>query len=244
MPAPRVFANSIPKSGTHLLRRCLSLFPMLSDPGIHLDLETGVAETDQRLGEAEPGQIVTGHLPYRHRFDEMLGGYGYRQLLMIRDPRDVVVSFSKYVVDFTKHRLHELFCQMPSDEERYMATIRGYADERAGYLLWDIGQLYRMFLRWLETGEVFTVKFESLIGNLGGGTHEAQVAEIQAIAGYIGVQLTEMEMEVISQDVFDFNSPTFRKGMIGDWRNHLTQDHLHALEQEMGDLMRDLGYQE
>src|SRR5262249_46396601 len=120
MSARGVLANSIPKAGTYLLKKCLSLLPGLTPADVHLDINLEIAYMRRLLAEAPPGAIVTGHLVHRTAYAEMLADEGYRSALIVRDPRDVAVSFVHYVTRTPEHYLHERYRAMGSDDERLM----------------------------------------------------------------------------------------------------------------------------
>ena len=60
----RVFANSLPKSGTHLLNRCLSMLPGMAMAGQHLNVKKNVNTKERILKRLGGGSIVTAHLPF------------------------------------------------------------------------------------------------------------------------------------------------------------------------------------
>ena len=81
----------------------------------------------QQLPTARRGQIVTAHLPWTDDLVLSLHGANFRTLLIIRDLRDVAVSFVHYVAHRdASHRLSAYFRSRRSDAERLMATV----DER------------------------------------------------------------------------------------------------------------------
>lgn len=120
---PKVFANSIPKAGTNLLKRTLNLLPCVVPWWTyHID-ETIPGILDQ-LHTVKNGQVVTAHLPWSKSLVEILISKGFRILFIIRDLRDMAVSGINYVTNkANSHPLHLHFKSLKSDEERLKAWI-------------------------------------------------------------------------------------------------------------------------
>jgi hypothetical protein len=87
------------------------------------------------------------------------------------------------------------------------------------------------------------VQFEKLVGPLGGGTRQAQYGEIRRIAAHLSIALDTDEVEDIAENVYYHRSSTFRKGIVGDWKNHMTPEHKAAFKEVAGQLLVDLGYE-
>lgn len=140
----RVFANSIPKSGTHLLNRCLSLMPEMAYSGLHIKSVNAKEYIHKQLGG---GCFVSGHLPFSDDGWMKLQKMGYELMLMIRDQRDVVVYQFHFIMKRLSACLYSDFAKMPDDETRIMSVIQGIADieasDRIG--LYDIGKQFNQY---------------------------------------------------------------------------------------------------
>jgi hypothetical protein len=241
-----VLANSIPKAGTYLLKQSLSLMPGLSATDVHLDINLETDYMRRRLREGPSGAIVTGHLVHRPDYAAMLAEEGYRSLLIVRDPRDVAVSFVHYVTTTPGHYLYERYQGLGSDEERLLTTIVGIREQLVPWLangLLDIGTLYGVFAPWTHEPLNRIVRFEDLVGPAGGGSRERQERAIGAIAEHLGLPLTAGETAVIADGVFDVTSPTFRRGLIGSWKEHFTAEHVRAFTEIAGQTLVEWGYE-
>src|SRR4051794_1215414 len=104
-----IIANSIPKAGTHLLRKCLYLFPELFDAGVHLDISLQIDTIDELLRKMPGGGIATAHLLYQREYAEVLKRRECKTILIIRDPRDIVISFVHHVMKTDHHYLYRYF---------------------------------------------------------------------------------------------------------------------------------------
>jgi sulfotransferase 6B1 len=241
----RIVANSIPKAGTHLLRKCLHLFPGLVDAGVHLDISLQTSKIYNLLENMPDGGVATAHLLYQKEYADILKKLTYKTILIIRDPRDIVVSFVHHVMNTDQHYLNRYFHSLPDDEARIMASIVGVKEKIVSWedvALRDIGDLCYAFMEWSSEEITCLVHFERLVGPLGGGDRSLQIREIIRIAHHLGINLSATDIASISDGVFDVASPTFRKGIIGDWHNQFTSAHKQAFKDVAGQLLIDLGY--
>jgi len=243
--APLVVANSVPKAGSHLLARCLDLMGLVNSRQ-HVHYLHSRSHMIKAFHRVRPGEFLTAHLPYDAFVARLVHDIQARMVVIIRDPRDVVVSHVHYVTYKDKnHRLRAYYRRLPNDHARLMTSIRGIpASPDAPYIyLPDIDQRFQGILRWREHG-AYVVRFEDLIGPQGGGDAQRQRDEIQAIARHIGWPLTSEQVERIAQALFYQRSATFRKGIIGDWKRHFTDEHKRAFKEVAGDLLIRLGYEQ
>jgi hypothetical protein len=275
----RVLVNSVPKSGTNLLSRVLSLYPQIGFSGVHLgsrsvgcylwrhwgislhlfdgarewfgknELPVGVDlphyssknSVHKKLSRVAPGYFATAHLPYSALALELLKELDYRLLIMIRDPRDVVVSLAHYVVRRRNHPLHRVFCAL-SQEERFLAAINGI--EVHGICLQELSARFDSVLRWIDETECLVVRFEDLIGKAGGGSDRRQFAQILQIGAFLGLAHDDFDADYIARNAFSSSSMTFRKGQIGSWRDELGSEHVQAIKATVGHQLTALGYED
>jgi hypothetical protein len=265
--AARILVNTIPKAGTHLLEKVVRLLPGCAAAGLHVEQfrlghgsdtgaqagrqarfeEVPLNDLERELGGIRPGDVATGHLLYSQPLAELLLSMEIKLLGILRDPRDIAVSYAQYVAGLAEHYLFSEY-QRLAPAEQLMTTIIGITDaplsEAVPYLpmLMDIGQMVRALLPWQYQPNTYTTSFEQLVGPAGGGTRAAQIREITNIARHIGVPCSEARAAAVADQLFG-GSATFRKGMIGDWRNHFTPEHTRAFKRVAGDLLMQLGYE-
>ena len=108
--------------------------------------------------------------------------------------------------------------------------------------LGDINKRCRVYLGWDDHGAC-VVQFEKLIGPLGGGTRQAEHGEIRKIAAHLGMALDTATVEYIAANVYYRKSSTFRKGIVGDWMNHMTPDTQSGVQGGRGAALDRLGYE-
>jgi hypothetical protein len=242
---PKVFANSIPKAGTNLLRQMLNMLPCIAPRWTY-----HIAENDRsaltQLRHAKRGQVVTAHQYWSKELSDLLIDEGFRSLFIIRDLRDVAVSKAFYITHKDpSHRLHAHYVALKTPDERLMASMKGVdgcflpRNERAN----SIGEDAAFFLPWLDQPDCLVVRFEDLIGAHGGGTDETQIRTVSSIINHLGLDLADEEVRRIAANTFFKKSRTFRKGAIGDWKNHFTEEHKRVFKDIAGDALIEMGYE-
>jgi hypothetical protein len=244
---PLIFSNSLPKAGTHLLQRLLSLLPNTSSTwSYHFDETIDGFGNYQQLTTARSGQVVTAHTPYSDEIMRILAAHNFINFFMLRDPRDAVISGAHYITNMDRnHRLSSYYNTLNTDDECIMATIQGVD----GALIEDsirsksIGEHLQSFLEWMSEPSCLTIKFEDLVGSAGGGNDCTQLETIKLIIQHIGMTLSEEEISAIAAQVFSSKSKTFRKGQIGSWKNRLTKEHKIAFKAVAGEALIVMGYE-
>lgn len=235
--ATDAFVASYPKSGNAWLKF------MLAELVRHGEVDFESAErTIPAIGRhreapgllAGGGRLIKTHEPYRPE-------YG-RAVYLIRDVRDVVVSYHHYIQWRNNTTI---------DLDRFVAGwVAGRAD---GYGPW-----HEHVRSWLEAEEagapVLILRYEEL--------REHPVKGLGEVAGFLGIETTPSaieesiahntigrmrEKEVLNRDFFlrewkAGQEPGFvRKGAVGDWRTTLSPRHLRMMEESLPTLAQ-LGY--
>jgi sulfotransferase 6B1 len=249
---PRVLANSLPKAGTHLLTSLLAELPDMRYSGEHLTALDALTATGgyewssvrHRLGRVRDGQYVSAHLPAAAAVVDLVGALGYASVFIVRDPRDVVVSDLFYILGFPKHPLHDVMRRIPTPDQRLDAVIAGLpAPSGSGLPLMEpIGARLDGYLGWLTAPATTVVRFENLVGPQGGGSESRQLSEIAAVTKHLGRQVDDDGLRAIAKGVWSSSSSTFRKGAIGDWRDHFTPDHVELFKRTAGEGLARYGY--
>ena len=245
LQGPKIFANSVPKAGTNLLKRTLSLLPcVVSHWTYHLDPRIG--DWNKQLRSVSKGQTVTAHFPWSQATANILRNGGFKMFFMIRDLRDIASSNAFYITYSDKtHRLHTYFNSLSSDEERLAVSIAGIDANllNDGIRSKSISEHAASYLGWMKETNCLTVRFEDLIGARGGGNDNKQLQTVSSIVRHLGVKLSDEVVCGIAEDTFFAKSRTFRKGLIGDWKNHFTEEHKRLFKETAGEALIEMGYE-
>lgn len=239
--APVVFANSIPKSGTHLLESLLTAHPWFYRqlrPTLHMgNIGKEKNGLEGVLSGSLPGAVIIAHLWHRSEWEQLLSEAKVPSLLMVRDPRDVAISLAHYITKNNKHAEHQIFQRQPDAQARLLLAIQGDASRRIP----SLKERIEPFLAWLD-GNSLLVPFENLVGSGGGGSDALQLETVCKIFQHIGCPLEERQAMQLAEQTFSSKSPTFRKGRIRQWENVFTNEISETFDRNCADLPEKLGY--
>lgn len=264
--------NSLPKAGTHLVAKAVSLFPGIRWEGLHIGrshrdrfrsaegAEAGQATVPigvdwpqlvsrrvvhEALRRLKTGQFATAHLPHSAEMGGLLTTLRIKSVLILRDPRDVVVSHANHISRSPHHFMFAHYSTL-SSADQILASIAGVepADHAAPRML-NVCERYQSVLQWQREPDNYTTHFEKLVGPQAGGAQEAQIEELENIVRHLEIRHDPGDLPRIAAGVYGGTS-TFRKGLkgqIGDWRQHLIAEHRSALKHVAGSLLIELGYE-
>ncbi len=281
----RVFVNSMPKSGTHLLGNVINLCGYGSVERIRHTLTRGlgvprnfayeavyrnwvrkfymtccykVEDTTVPIDVTSPIQTPAfllrwwldqipkqkyfiGHVPWSPTSDEILTTLGYKHVFIIRDPRDVLVSFLHFV-QRPQHSLRSDFQHLSPQEQFSFAITGGKAQQSNRHMMGIIDSLESV-IKWKQSNNSLLVRFEDLIGAQGGGgSKERQFLAVKQICLYLEIDADTAFIDTICQQAFDPSARTFRQGKIGGWRDVLKAEQLTMFYQQASDILTNLGY--
>ncbi|MDN5869429.1 MAG: sulfotransferase domain-containing protein [Nitrococcus sp.] len=237
---PRIFCTSIPKAGTHLLERALCLHPRIYRrilPTINhrrIRRHGGLSKLLSTLG---PGEIVVAHCAYSEENDDTLRRNGARCFFMIRDPRDIVISYVIHLLNDRKNPHHRFLLDLPDMRTRILLVIKGYPPVR----LPSIQGLLSRYYGWFSSGAL-VVRFEDLVGAAGGGSDDVQFTTVQTIYEHLGMPLAHHEIKQLTTHIFSNQSPTFRKGLVGKWREYFDDQAIQLFTDVASDMLVRYGY--
>lgn len=240
-----IIVNSVPKSGVNLLLPILlrlgynrfggSLQPQSSNgfflkplvrrsiwPGspsvsIGFEIDSLVSRSFvQRVLSRRPfASLVPAHMIVSDVLSDIICQSDYRMILLCRDPRDVILSYIRYSRTTKKHLLYSHFARF-SDQQIFELLLNGSA--LSPYPIRPFETAYIGVLRWIEVlgDRTLLVRFEDLVGSLGGGSDDDSLASLGAIASFVGCT-PPLDVGIV-RDCFGVG-PTFREGVVGSWRS-------------------------
>ena len=258
LPVPRVIVISMPKAGTHLILRVLGLLPKMVYSGRHLDehdlfesqdytenSHLAIDKLEDMISACRDGQYFSGHFPYHTAIERTLGQHEVVPLVIIRDPRDVAVSYVNYVSSEPRHYHHRLYTEKYTNfDDRLMATLAGFSADKK-YTERGLVPMYThicSYLPWLNSDLAITFRFEQLVGPSGGGGVEQQRDAISTIAKSVNRRLDEEQLEAIRSKAFSTSSRTFHKGQSGGWSCKFNDSHKEFCKRYLDDAIVRLGY--
>ena len=264
-------ANSVPKSGTHLLAGLLTLlgFRQTDFGGIRSHLVSGPSSPFKRLlrargpekviiGVVSPQQIgrrwlsrrlsrvpdgcfVTAHCIYT---PELAG-------LLREEQKMRVACIVRDPRDVALSQMHHIKQRTQHfAHEAFVALPSDHerllfsirGGELGGRRLQSLDERYRQFLGWERDPNAVMVRFEDLVGPKGGGSVEAQRRTVERVAAHVDRKTDERTMRLVEEELFGVGR-TFRKGQSGGWRSEFKEEHVRATKQVVGPLLVELGYE-
>jgi hypothetical protein len=250
---PVLFANSFPKSGTHLLTQVLQGFTRIGpavDSGlpaiVTFEGDTGQARpAGQILGDLnrlEPGDIAYGHV---HALPEVVSYFsqqGKVAYFILRDPRDVVVSHVHYVTEMEPRHIHHAYYTevLQNFDQRLCASILGRPGEEIPFP--DVRARFAPYLGWLDYPQVLVLRFEDFIEDRQQAA--GRVLDHAVQHGFPLALPREQAIKILIHSIDPQRSPTFRSGKTGGWRQQFGEEHKRLFKDVAGDLLVQLGYEQ
>jgi hypothetical protein len=239
------FMNSMPKSGTHLLKNMLKGLPYVNHD-YRYEMYEGypVQYPDHlaKLRELRSGEFGAGHIYFSPGWANLLKQLNMKQLFMIRDPRDIVVSYAHFIVEkYPQHELYHHLQQCKSWKERYLCFLHGIQSSNLSYP--NIGIWLNRFTGWLDNSSTMTIRFEEF-----NCSRQSRQAKLEEVIRYIwkdrGLPLPVSELVALMEEQADpAKSITFRSGEIGTWRNEFDSEVKQLFKEIAGGKLIELGYE-
>lgn len=244
---PRFLLNSIPKSGTHLLKQLLLGVPgMQNDPfiGMYGHYHYQTAEKLATARALPDHSFLNGHFHYSKKWETFFEELKMKQIFVLRDPRDVLVSYAHFIPKVPLHHLYGTFTQENfSLNDRFKFLIEGGQPITSGVAFQsDISEWYRSFSDWMGRPNVHSVRFEDLMSSEE-NRRKATGEIIDFLWGDIAHSYNREELITkMTANIKPQESVTFRKGKIGSWREELNSDLEALFMKHAGQLLDELGY--
>ena len=248
--APPIFANSKPKSGSHLLLQVMNGFTQIM-PYKYVDADpvrtityTGRRKTkDEILADLKRtpnGVIGWGYVDATEENASFLTAAGRVNYFIYRDPRDMLVSQVFFATDMHgEHGMHDYYNSLPDVAARLKVAITGI--DRDGLYMVNVKQRYEGVFQWLEQKNVMCIRFEDLIDNRD-TTLIAMLNEVEK-TGYKIPTPREKALSILIEAIQPKKSHTFRSGKTGGWKDYFTEENRKLFKDVAGDLLVRLGYE-
>ena len=248
--APPIFANSKPKSGSHLLLQVMNGLTQImpykyvdADPVRTITYEGRRKTKEEILADLKhtpTGVIGWGYVDATEENASFLTSDGRVNFFIYRDPRDMLVSQVFFATDMhEEHGMHDYYTSLPDFGARLNVAITGI--DKDDLRMVSVKQRYEGVFAWLEQKNTMCIRFENLINNRD-ATLLAMLDEVES-TGYKIPTPREKALAVLVDAIQPRKSHTFRSGKTGGWRQHFTDDHKKLFKDVAGDLLVRLGYE-
>lgn len=250
---PRIFVNSIPKAGTHLLTAELDKFTGLQNSRLHIQshkvnrvgggkrvatYDLDVDKTLALVDHVRAGQFFTGHIFHYPELSAGLAKRGVKTVFVLRDPRDILVSSYHYAVGLKRHPWHDYLQSLPGEEARYAAIIDGHP---ADPFIRPMHEMLERHVGWTRDPAVLSLRFEDLVGERGGGSTAAKHEALASLCSYAGLPADELDQHARTAAKA---TPTLRRGKANAWRDSLPPGAAALFEMRCGAVIDAFGYRD
>lgn len=163
-----------------------------------------------------------------------------KAIFITRDPRDMVVS----LYYFAKKDIPSWNFNQLSKSDCISLIIKGFSinPEKPPFKGRhpDIDRVFRSRFPWREVKTAYSTTFEKFIRS-----EKSREQEIKNIAEHLEMPLTKELLTYCVDTLIGYtNYPyNFRKGIIGDWKNHFTEEHKELFKKIAGQLLIEEGYE-
>lgn len=236
----KIICISLPKAGTHLVERLLCLYPPLYRtflPTITPSNLESFGGIDSILTKQKPGEIVISHLYYDPEDAKVIINQNVKSFFIIRDPRDIVVSFMFYIMREKNHHHHEIVSKSGTISQKLQLLIEGTPSEN----LSSINQLLACFSGWFAE-ENFVIRFEELVTPNDGNQRQLEI--LHEIYDYLQIDVDAEWLQQLRQDMISEKSPTYRKGTTQQWKKYFDADTKQLFKDIAGDSLIQYGYEQ
>ena len=269
----KVLVNALPKSGTNLLQKLMELLDLKYDKlGIASSLilgnyhfirqllrgglfeknpiiigfesPIGVSSKwlNSRLKKIKNGYYISGHVNYSDRFFRILQKNEIKTIHIIRDPRSVLISYANYFSNKKGYYLYNLLKNASLDEKVEIA-LKGGEFESENLNLESFNECLKKIDGWFHKKNVLIVRFEDLIGEMGGGSKKSQIETLHRILNFLEIKdnYTEEQIKSIALNLYG-GTHTYRTGKIDSWKTELSENMIEKIEIELNDFLVKWNY--
>jgi hypothetical protein len=200
-----------------------------------------VTEVDLLKNPQLENKFYVGHIQYSEPMYKIIKDIP--KILLIRDPRDYLVSMSHYL-DQSPGPTHAKYKELPTWDVKLSATIFGV---RGGFYAVN-EHFVRYFINWIGSPKSAIIRFEDILGPEFGGDADTGLRTFQKIISLtpLGVQLKGEELtNKIRVGSDPHKSATFRpsKRKIGMWKEEFTENHVKQFKLVAPYLVSAMGYE-
>jgi len=235
--------TTIPKCGTHLLMKYIEV---LTGKSGKMTWDNWLVPSVDNISNLSAQEYLITHAVCNAANVKIFSNADIRIIFMLRDPRDQIISLAHFIKRRSYWKIDqlsvsEIITQIIQNYSLYYNPSIGLQED----VLLSVNQnsFYQLYLPWQSYEFVYTVKYEDLVGNKGGGSDEKQLQAMCNIASHLHIAVNREDLRQIQNQLYDQTSSTFRTGKIGSWRQEFTKEQKDLFKRVAGDLLIELNYE-
>jgi len=265
----KAFINSLPKSGTNLMAKCLELFGYRQkgqlSAGVALKnsiktkikklLWLPVSKNGFLLGIVSPVMVrkppVISRLKKIESNQFIVAHVGYTDDLLLQVKRmkfkiivmirDPRAVVASSVPYILKSHKHRLnkYFKSISKQDCYLTVINGMIDRNISCQ--SISTRCYSLNNWIKSPDTLVVRFEELVGREGGGNDSLQEKTLYRICNFLNIKTSKIRK--VKNELFGPGRHTFRKGKIDSWREEIPGDIIKTMNEKLRHILVRWGYE-
>ncbi|MCM3719142.1 sulfotransferase domain-containing protein [Fictibacillus phosphorivorans] len=240
------YVNTIPRSGTQLLREILLCIPRLKhdwEDQFYFEefqkMDSSYKKYSERIKQLDNNEFAIGHLYFSHYWTDLLNEIGMKRIFLYRDPRDVVVSLVYFVLNQCRtDPFYSYLTQFCSNQrERYKAIIEGFQEDHLFFP--GIVSMYRQYMNWKNDKNTLIIRFEDLLS-------KNRRNEMERLIDYLIPDQQKYKEEILSKMVSQVNRTDYitgKYGLIGCWKDEFDDELMERFDKLCGKVLIELGYE-
>ena len=155
---------------------------------------------------------ISHHFAFHPELYEGLRKENIPIVFLYRDPRDIILSMSNYFINQQKPEHLSLFFDGLTYKEIMHHFFKG------NETLVPIIDYLDAFSGWLDAEGVLCLRFEDIVGPMGGGNAGTQFEKLQQLANLCKWEGSKDELETAILLAFSTRTGTFYRGQVGAWQ--------------------------
>lgn len=202
-------------------------------------LEASPATVQRWLTTVANGEYIMGHMPYSPRLQSVMADLQYRQVVIVRDPRALLLALICDEQVMPRFLAADFATLSPLQQVERMWE-GGYLPQ-ADVTIQPFAAVYRSMLAWRDQPATLLMRFEELIGPPGGGSLVQQQQALARLATFLGLSVDEAQMARVEQ-IADPSAHTFSLSQKALWPTRGAPEAVEFVEHRCAMLREEAGY--
>lgn len=228
----RLIVISIPKSGSGMLAQAIGGNHANIGPSAYVKQPS---KSSLKIMQKFTDPFARSHQPYHLAYENFYRERGDKVVFLHRDLRDTIVSHAFYIV--SNWRGHKSYFNFPIGNEKLLED----AEDKILEIIKKSRWLHGRYLGWMSVDFVLDLKYEELVNTNGDKNPKGFQKFVDYLGKYAGTLGCKSPAQMIGR-INPNGCNTFRKGIVGDWKNHFKKRHIELFWEKCGDMMKEFGY--